>query len=185
MPQNPNNLIWIDMEMTGLEPYTDTIIEIATLVTDVKLNVIEKGPVLAIHHSDETLAKMDDWNTQHHGQSGLTKRVRESKITLAEAEKQTLAFLQKHVPPATSPMCGNSIYQDRRFLYHYMPKLEQYFHYRHLDVSTLKELAKRWYPNLAQFPKESKHLAIYDIYESIGELKYYREHLLKKGFISD
>jgi oligoribonuclease len=185
MLQNPNHLIWIDLEMTGLDPYTDEIIEIATIVTDVKLNTIEDGPVLAIHQSDKILAKMDEWNTQHHGQSGLTKRVRESKITIAEAEKMTIEFLQKYVPPATSPMCGNSICQDRRFLYHYMPKLEQYFHYRHLDVSTLKELAIRWYPNLAEFQKNSKHLAIYDIYDSIAELKYYRKHLLKRGFISD
>jgi len=177
MPQNPTNLIWIDMEMTGLDPHKNTIIEIATLVTDVNLNTLEEGPVLAIHQSDEILAAMDEWNTSHHGESGLTQRVRQSDITIATAERLTLEFLQRHLPPDTSPMCGNTVCQDRRFLFHYMSDLEKYFHYRHIDVSTLKELAKRWVPKLPEINKESKHRAINDIYESIEELKYYREHL--------
>ncbi len=179
MSQNPNNLIWIDLEMTGLDPYKNTIIEIATLVTDVHLNVIEEGPILAIHQSDEVLAGMDEWCTTHHSQSGLTERVQQSNIELKTAERLTLNFLQRHVPASTSPICGNSIGQDRRFLYHYMPDLEGYFHYRHIDVSTLKELAQRWLPQLAKFEKESKHLAMNDIYESIEELKYYRQHFLR------
>jgi len=179
MPQNSSYLIWIDLEMTGLEPAHDTIIEIATLVTDVKLKLVEEGPVLPIHQSDEVLAKMDEWNTNQHGKSGLIERVRQSKFTLASAEHLTLAFIQQHVPPDTSPMCGNSICQDRRFLHKYMPKLEKYFHYRHIDVSTLKELAKRWRPDLPEFEKESKHLAMSDIYDSIDELKYYHQHFLR------
>jgi oligoribonuclease len=179
MSQNPNNLIWIDLEMTGLDPHKNTIIEIATLVTDVHLNVIEEGPILAIHQSDEVLAGMDEWCTTHHSQSGLTERVQQSNIELKTAERLTLNFLQRHVPASTSPICGNSIGQDRRFLYHYMPELEGYFHYRHIDVSTLKELAQRWLPQLAKFEKESKHLAMNDIYESIEELKYYRQHFLR------
>jgi oligoribonuclease len=179
MSQNSNHLIWIDMEMTGLDPDINTIIEIATLVTDVNLNIIEEGPILAIHQSDEILAAMDEWNTRQHGQSGLTQRVQQSKINLVTAERLTLAFLKQHVPPNTSPMCGNTVSQDRRFLYNYMPQLEKYFHYRHIDVSTLKELAKRWMPNLPEIEKESKHLAINDIYESIAELKYYRQHFLR------
>ena len=179
MPQDSTNLIWIDLEMTGLDPEKDTIIEIATLVTDVNLNVVEEGPVLAIHQSDEVLAAMDKWNTRQHGKSGLTERVRRSRINLKTAEQSTLAFLRQHVPPNTSPMCGNTVSQDRRFLYSYMPSLEIYFHYRHIDVSTLKELAKRWKPKLPKIKKESKHLAISDIYESIEELKYYRQHFLR------
>jgi oligoribonuclease len=179
MPQDSTNLIWIDLEMTGLDPQKDTIIEIATLVTDVNLNVVEEGPVLAIHQSDEVLAAMDEWNTRQHGQSGLTERVRRSRINLKTAEQSTLAFLRRHVPPNTSPMCGNTVSQDRRFLYSYMPSLESYFHYRHIDVSTLKELAKRWRPKLPEIKKKSKHLAISDIYESIEELKYYRQHFLR------
>jgi len=179
MPQNSSHLIWIDLEMTGLEPDHDTIIEIATLVTDVNLKLVEEGPVLPIHQSDEVLAKMDEWNTNQHGKSGLIERVRQSHFTLASAERLTLAFIQQHVPPDTSPMCGNSICQDRRFLYKYMPKLEKYFHYRHIDVSTLKELAKRWRPDLPEFEKESKHLAMSDIYDSIDELKYYHQHFLR------
>ncbi|RKZ40896.1 MAG: oligoribonuclease [Gammaproteobacteria bacterium] len=178
MAQNSSHLIWIDLEMTGLELRHDTIIEIATLVTDVNLNVIEEGPVLAIHQSDEVLEAMNEWNTTHHGQSGLTERVRQSKIDIKTAERLTLAFLQKHVPQDASPICGNSVGQDRQFLYHYMPELEKYFHYRYIDVSTLKELAYRWLPKLAKFEKESKHLAMSDIYESIEELKYYRQHFL-------
>lgn len=185
MPQSPNHLIWIDLEMTGLYPDTDTIIEIATLVTDNNLEVIAEGPVFAIHQSDAILAAMDEWNTRQHGHSGLTERVRQSGIDLATAEQQTLAFLQEHVPPNTSPMCGNSICQDRRFLARYMPELEKYFHYRHLDVSTLKELGKRWYPEvMSGFKKDSKHLAISDIYDSIAELKYYRETFFKQRPLS-
>ncbi|KHD07418.1 oligoribonuclease [Candidatus Thiomargarita nelsonii] len=179
MPQNSSHLIWIDLEMTGLEPDHDTIIEIATLVTDVKLKLVEEGPVLPIHQSDDVLAKMDEWNTNQHGKSGLIERVRQSQITLASAERLTLAFIQQHLPPDTSPMCGNSICQDRRFLYKYMPKLEKYFHYRHIDVSTLKELAKRWRPDLPEFEKKSKHLAMSDINDSIDELKYYHQHFLR------
>jgi oligoribonuclease len=179
MPQNPTNLIWIDLEMTGLDPNRDTIIEIATLVTDVKLNVIGNGPVLAIHHSDAVLAAMDEWNTRQHGQSGLTQRVLRSDINMAQAEHLTLEFLKRHIPPDTSPMCGNTICQDRRFLYNYMPVLEKYFHYRHLDVSTIKELAQRWLPTLAEFKKEAQHLAMSDIYDSIEELQYYRQHFLR------
>jgi len=179
MQPNPSHLIWIDLEMTGLDPNCDTIIEIATLVTDTQLNVVASGPVLAIHQSDAVLAAMDEWNTQQHQNSGLTQRVRQSDITLARAEHMTLSFLQHHVPPNTSPICGNTICQDRRFLYRYMPELEKYFHYRHLDVSTLKELARRWLPQLPEFTKESKHLAMSDIYDSIEELKYYRQHLFK------
>ncbi|MDY6993831.1 MAG: oligoribonuclease [Pseudomonadota bacterium] len=179
MQPNPSHLIWIDLEMTGLDPNCDTIIEIATLVTDTQLNVVATGPVLAIHQSDAVLAAMDEWNTQQHQHSGLTQRVRQSDITLATAEHMTLSFLQHYVPPNTSPICGNTICQDRRFLYRYMPELEKYFHYRHLDVSTLKELARRWLPQLPEFTKESKHLAMSDIHDSIEELKYYRQHLFK------
>ncbi|MFJ4154511.1 oligoribonuclease [Pseudomonas sp. NPDC089752] len=178
--QNPQNLIWIDLEMTGLDPDTDVIIEMATIVTDSDLNILAEGPVIAIHHSDEVLARMDEWNTRTHGGSGLTQRVRESKISMAEAEAQTLAFLEQWVPKGESPICGNSIGQDRRFLYRYMPALESYFHYRYLDVSTLKILAKRWAPKVADdFKKGSTHLALDDIRESIAELRHYREHFLK------
>jgi len=180
MPQDPNNLIWIDLEMTGLNPDSDVILEIATLVTDAQLNVLAEGPTFAIHQSEATLAAMDDWNTRHHGASGLVERVRHSTTTAAEAEQQTLAFLQPWVPAGASPMCGNSICQDRRFLWRYMPTLEAYFFYRHLDVSTLKELARRWRPAvLEDFKKASKHQAMSDIYESIAELKYYQQHLFK------
>jgi len=174
------NLIWIDLEMTGLNPATDVIIEMATIVTDAQLNVLAEGPVLAIHQPDEVLAQMDEWNTRQHGGSGLTQRVRESKITLAEAEAATLAFLAQWVPAKASPICGNSIGQDRRFLHKYMPELEAYFHYRNLDVSTLKELVARWAPELqAGFKKGDTHLALADIRESIAELRYYREHFIR------
>lgn len=174
------NLIWIDLEMTGLNPATDVIIEMATIVTDAQLNVLAEGPVLAIHQPDEVLAQMDEWNTRQHGGSGLTQRVRESKITLAEAEAATLAFLAQWVPAKASPICGNSIGQDRRFLHKYMPELEAYFHYRNLDVSTLKELVARWAPELqASFKKGDTHLALADIRESIAELRYYREHFIR------
>ncbi|HCP54753.1 MULTISPECIES: oligoribonuclease [Pseudomonas] len=178
--QNSQNLIWIDLEMTGLDPDKDVIIEMATIVTDSDLNVLAEGPVIAVHQSDELLAGMDEWNTRTHGQSGLTQRVRESKISPAEAEAQTIAFLQEWVPQGKSPICGNSIGQDRRFLYRYMPALENYFHYRYLDVSTLKILAERWAPQLKEgFQKKGSHLALDDIRESIAELKYYRETFLK------
>ncbi|MEC7596540.1 MAG: oligoribonuclease [Pseudomonadota bacterium] len=174
------NLIWIDLEMTGLIPETDVIIEIATVVTDANLNLIEEGPCLAIHQSKELIDGMDEWNTNQHNRSGLVKRVMESKITITEAESQTLEFLSKHVDSGVSPMCGNSICQDRRFLSNYMPNLEKFFHYRHIDVSTLKELAVRWKPDIFSSSfKNSKHLALSDIYDSIDELKYYREHFIK------
>ncbi|MCY1259451.1 Oligoribonuclease [compost metagenome] len=178
--QNPQNLIWIDLEMTGLNPDQDVIIEMATIVTDSNLNVLAEGPVIAIHQPEDILAGMDEWNTRQHGQSGLTQRVRESRISTAEAEAQTLAFLEKWVPKRASPICGNSICQDRRFLYRQMPKLEAYFHYRNLDVSTLKELAARWAPQVRDsFKKGNTHLALDDIRESIAELKHYREHFIK------
>ena len=174
------NLIWIDLEMTGLIPETDVIIEIATVVTDANLNVIEEGPSLAIHQSKDLIDGMDEWNTKQHNRSGLVKRVMESKITVTEAESQTLEFLSKHVDSGVSPMCGNSICQDRRFLSNYMPNLEKFFHYRHIDVSTLKELAVRWKPDIISSSfKNSRHLALSDIYDSIDELKYYREHFIK------
>ena len=170
-----NNLIWIDLEMTGLDPDNDVIIEIATIVTDADLNILAEGPVYAVHQSDETLAKMDEWCTTQHGKSGLTERVRTSEVNEAEAEQATIEFLQKWVDAKASPMCGNSICQDRRFLYRYMPKLEEFFHYRNLDVSTLKELARRWKPEaLEGFKKSATHLALDDIRESIAELKHYR-----------
>lgn len=173
--QELNRLIWIDLEMTGLSPERDVIIEIATIVTDADLRTLAEGPVLAIHQSDEILAGMDEWNTRQHGGSGLTQRVRESCISVAEAEQQTIAFLQKHLEAGQSPMCGNSICQDRRFLARYMPRLEAYFHYRNLDVSTLKELARRWKPDvLSGMKKSSSHLALDDIRDSIEELRYYR-----------
>ncbi len=181
MAQNPNNLIWIDLEMTGLDTLSDAIIEIATVVTDGQLNVLAEGPVLAIHQSDTVLQAMDEWNTRQHGQSGLVERVRNSQITEAEAERQTIEFLREYVPANTSPMCGNSICQDRRFLARCMPELEKYFHYRNLDVSTLKELAKRWAPEVLKgISKQSSHLALDDIHDSINELRHYREHLFIK-----
>ena len=178
--QNPENLIWIDLEMTGLDPDKDVIIEIATVVTDAQLNVLAEGPVMAVKQPDALLAGMDEWNTRQHGQSGLTQRVRDSQISPEQAQQQTLDFLQQWVPAGKSPMCGNSICQDRRFLYRGMPELEVYFHYRNLDVSTLKELVARWAPELkGGFKKQASHLALDDIYDSIAGLKYYREHFLK------
>ncbi|WP_019396784.1 oligoribonuclease [Pseudomonas aeruginosa] len=177
--QNPQNLIWIDLEMTGLDPDRDVIIEMATIVTDSDLNTLAEGPVIAIHQPEEILAGMDEWNTRQHGQSGLTQRVRESTVSMAEAEAQTLAFLEQWVPKRSSPICGNSICQDR-FLYRHMPRLEGYFHYRNLDVSTLKELAARWAPQVREsFKKGNTHLALDDIRESIAELRHYRDHFIK------
>ncbi len=174
-----DNLIWIDLEMTGLKPESDVIIEIATVVTSAQLEVLAEGPVLAIHQDEATLAAMDEWNTRQHGSSGLTQRVRESAFDAAAAEAATLQFLAGWVPDGVSPICGNSICQDRRFLARHMPQLERYFHYRNLDVSTLKELAKRWAPQIAsQFSKDSSHLALSDIHDSIRELRFYRQHLL-------
>lgn len=178
--QNPQNLIWIDLEMTGLNPDQDVIIEMATIVTDSELNILAEGPVIAVHQSDAILAGMDEWNTRQHGRSGLTQRVRESRIDTAAAEAQALAFLEQWVPKGKSPMCGNSICQDRRFLARYMPALEAWFHYRHIDVSTLKELAGRWAPQVRDsFKKAGSHLALDDIRESIAELRHYREHFIK------
>lgn len=180
MNPNPGNLIWIDLEMTGLVPEQHHIIEIATIVTDQNLNVLAEGPVIAVHQSDEELAAMDEWNTRQHGGSGLTQRVRDSRIGEAETERQTLEFLRKWTVAGRSPMCGNSICQDRRFLARWMPELEKHFHYRNLDVSTLKELCNRWAPAIAKgFTKESSHLALDDIRDSIAELVYYRAHFLR------
>ncbi len=179
-PIDPDNLIWIDLEMTGLMPERDRIIEIATVVTNKHLEVLAEGPVLAIRQSDEVLAAMDEWNTSHHTASGLVDRVRASTVDETEAARQTVEFLRKWVEPGASPMCGNSICQDRRFMARLMPDLERYFHYRNLDVSTLKELARRWYPEIAAgFYKESKHLALDDIRDSIEELRYYRNRLFR------
>jgi oligoribonuclease len=173
------NLVWLDMEMTGLEPDTDRIIEIAVVVTNSTLDKVVEGPVLAIHQSDETLDKMDDWNKNTHGKSGLIDRVRASTVSEADAAEQIRAFLGNYVPPGKSPMCGNSICQDRRFMARWMPELERFFHYRNLDVSTLKELCRRWQPAIYKgFQKRAMHTALADIHESIDELKYYREHFL-------
>jgi oligoribonuclease len=180
MSDRKTNLIWIDLEMTGLDTFEDEIIEIATLVTDSQLNPVAEGPMLAIHQPDKVLDGMDEWNTRQHGKSGLTQRVRDSKLTTQDAERLTLEFLAEHVDAGASPMCGNSICQDRRFMARLMPQLEEFFHYRNLDVSTLKELGKRWAPQaIAAFKKESSHLAMDDIRDSIKELEYYREHLFR------
>ncbi|MCP5437329.1 MAG: oligoribonuclease [Sedimenticolaceae bacterium] len=180
MAVSENNLIWIDLEMTGLDPQNDRIIEIATVITDSDLNELAEGPVLAIHQSDAVLGAMDEWNTRQHGNSGLTERVRQSQADAAMAERETLAFLETWVGKGASPMCGNSICQDRRFLARLMPTLEDFFHYRNLDVSSLKELARRWAPEVYKgFSKDSSHLALQDIRDSIAELRHYREHFLK------
>lgn len=177
---NLDRLIWIDLEMTGLQVDKDTIIEIATIVTDASLTIVGEGPCLVIHQSDNILNGMDEWNTTHHTQSGLVEKVRNSKITLKMAEAQTIEFLRQHVKPGISPMCGNSICQDRRFLSRYMPELEQYFHYRQIDVSTIKELARRWNPDIVMKKEEnSQHRALHDVKESIAELRHYREFWLK------
>ncbi len=175
---NSSHLIWIDLEMTGLDPIKDRIIEIATIVTDQELEIVAEGPSLAVHQSEQVLLAMDDWNTEHHTNSGLWKRVLESDISVREAERLTIEFLQEHVPIHSSPMCGNSICQDRRFLAKSMPKLENYFHYRQIDVSSIKELIRRWNPQLLNgFSKTGQHLALADVEESIKELKYYRQFM--------
>lgn len=180
MPYSNQNLIWIDLEMTGLDPLQDRIIEIATLVTDKDLNLLAEGPVLAVHQSDSVLAMMDEWNQRTHGKSGLVKRVQDSKLLEADVQRFTLAFLQAWVPARASPICGNSICQDRRFLARWMPELERFFHYRNLDVSTVKELASRWAPETVQkLKKEGSHQALDDVLESVAELKYYRKELFR------
>jgi oligoribonuclease len=177
-----DNLIWLDLEMTGLDPDKNSIIEIATVVTDKHLTVLAEGPVLAIHHAESVLTAMDEWNTRQHAASGLVERVRESKTTAREAEQQTLRFLRQYLDPGVSPMCGNSVCQDRRFLVRQMPELATFFHYRNLDVSTLKILANLWAPQIAgRFEKQSTHLALADIHDSIRELRFYRERLLNLG----
>ena len=180
MPQDATRLIWIDLEMTGLKPETDRVIEVALVVTDASLVTVAEAPVWVVHQDDATLAAMDSWNQGTHGRSGLIDKVKASVLTEGIVEGAALEFLREHVPPRVSPMCGNSICQDRRFLARYMPALEDYFHYRNLDVSTLKELCKRWRPDVARgFDKDTKHTALADVYESLDELKYYREHFLK------
>ena len=178
MPQDGNSLVWMDLEMTGLYPEKDRIIEIATIITDQHLNIVAEGPVLAIHQSDSLLDQMDDWNQTTHRETGLIDRVRNSTVSEEQAEQRTLAFIRKYVPKNTSPLCGNSICQDRRFLYPYMPEITNYLHYRNLDVSSLKELAARWRPEImAGFEKRNTHKALDDIKESIQELKYYRRKM--------
>jgi oligoribonuclease len=180
MPQDPNNLIWIDMEMSGLNPDTDKVLEVAIVVTDSQLNTVAEAPVLVVHQADAVLDAMDDWNRSTHAKSGLVERVKASTLSEAGLQERMVAFLSQHVPPRISPMCGNSVHQDRRFMARHLPGLEAYFLYRNLDVSTLKELAKRWKPAImAGLVKHGKHEALADIYESIEELKYYREHFLK------
>jgi oligoribonuclease len=180
MAQDPSRLIWIDMEMSGLDPDKERVLEIAVVVTDNDLNVVGEAPVLVLHQSNELLDVMDDWNKSTHGKSGLIDRVKASTLGEAEAEERLLAFLSHLVPPRTSPMCGNSVHQDRRFLSRYLPRLEAFFLYRNLDVSTLKELARRWKPQIMTgLTKHGRHEALADIHESIDELRYYREHLLK------
>jgi len=180
MAQDPNNLIWIDMEMSGLDPETDKVLEVALIVTDSRLNTLAEAPALVVHQPDAVLERMDDWNKSTHAKSGLVGRVKSSVLSESQVETQMIAFLAQHVPSGISPMCGNSVHQDRRFLARHMPALEAYFLYRNLDVSTLKELAKRWKPEImAGLTKHGKHEALADIQESIEELKYYREHFLK------
>ncbi len=179
MSVSEKNLIWIDLEMTGLDTDNDYIIEIATIVTNQELDILAEGPMVAIHQPEDILEGMDEWNTSQHGQSGLTERVRKSSFTAEQAEAETLAFLKKYVPAGASPMCGNTICQDRRFMHRLMSKLENYFHYRHIDVSTIKELAERWEPELPKYQKSGNHLAMDDIKDSIEELKYFRENVFK------
>lgn len=180
MAQDPNALIWIDMEMSGLNPETDRVLEVAIVITDAQLNIITEAPVLVVHQSDEVLDAMDSWNQSTHKKSGLIDRVRASTLTEADVEERMIAFLSQHVASGVSPLCGNSVHQDRRFLVRYLPKLDAYFHYRLIDVSTLKELARRWKPEvLAGMVKHGKHEALADIHESIEELRYYRAQILK------
>ena len=180
MTINEKNLIWLDLEMTGLDPVRDRILEIATIVTNSDLDILAEGPVFAIHQSNEVLEAMDGWNTFHHTASGLIERVKNIGVTEKKAETETLAFLKNYLPEGKSPLCGNSVYQDRQFLHRYMPILDQFFHYRHLDVSTLKILAQRWAPQIMSgLIKGLQHLALQDIRDSIEELRYYRDHLLK------
>ncbi len=180
MAQNQNYLIWVDMEMTGLLPETDRIIEVAFVITDNDLNTVAEAPVLVVHQPQSVMDGMDAWNKSAHAKSGLIEKVKASLLNDAQVEEQMIAFLKEYVPIRTSPMCGNSICQDRRFMARWMPKLEEYFHYRNLDVSTLKELAKRWKPEMAKgVKKHGKHQALADIYESIEEMKHYREHFIK------
>lgn len=181
MAQNDTHLVWLDMEMSGLDPDTDRILEIAMVVTDKDLNTVDEGPVLVVHQPDSVLDAMDSWNKGTHGKSGLIERVKASTLDEADVEMQMLAFMQRHVSNRASPLCGNSICQDRRFMARYMPKLEAWFHYRNLDVSTFKELARRWKPGIMDgFKKENKHTALSDIYESIAELRYYRQHFVRE-----
>lgn len=179
--QSKMNLVWMDLEMTGLDPERDTILEIATIITDSELNIVAEGPNIAIHHPDSVLEAMNDWCKVHHAKSGLTERVRQSTIGMKEAEARTLNFIRRHVPENTSPLCGNSVHQDRRFLVRYMPELEAWLHYRNIDVSTIKELGSRWYPKLRAPRKKAEHLALADIRESIAELIFYREHFFRPG----
>ena len=180
MAADANNLIWVDIEMSGLDPEIEKVLELAIVVTDTNLNTVAEGPVLVVHQSDAVLDAMDAWNKSTHAKSGLIERVKASVLTEADAENRLVGFLQQHVPAGASPLCGNSVHQDRRFMVRYLPKLEAYFHYRNLDVSTLKELMRRWKPQLAAgMTKHGRHEALADIYESIEELKYYREHFLK------
>jgi len=179
MAVSKQNLVWMDLEMTGLDPEQETIIEIATVITDGELEIVAEGPSIVIHQPDHILDAMDEWNTTHHGDSGLTAKVKISTISMHHAEMQTLDFIRQYVPAQTSPLCGNSIHQDRRFLVPYMPELEAYLHYRNIDVSTIKELAQRWYPNDKAPIKKAEHLALADIRESINELRWYREKLFR------
>lgn len=178
---NNKHLVWMDLEMTGLDPETDVILELATIITDQNLNIVAEGPNLVVHQPDAVLESMNEWCKQHHGESGLTQRVRESALTLEDAEAETLRFVQAHVGERVSPLCGNSIHQDRRFLVKYMPKLDAWFHYRNVDVSTVKELVNRWYPDVPQPAKSGQHLALADIRESINELRYYRDRVFVKN----
>lgn len=179
MQQNEENLVWIDLEMSGLDPEHNTIIEIATIVTDKNLNILEKGPNLAIKQSLKLLESMDEWNTTHHTASGLWDKVLNDSVSMEEADKATLDFIKKWTMEGKNPLCGNSIGQDRRFLYKYMPQISEYLHYRNIDVTSIKEIAKRWYPELPAFNKLEKHQALDDIIESIDELKYFQEHIFK------
>jgi len=176
---SPQHLVWMDLEMTGLDPEIDTILEIATIITDGELNIVAEGPNIAIHQPDSVLDAMNDWCKEHHGQSGLTARVQVSSTDMSAAEQQTLDFIKQYVPENSSPLCGNSIHQDRRFLVLYMPKLEAWMHYRNIDVSTLKELGGRWYPKIRAPRKQAEHLALADVRESIAELAFYRERFFK------